>query len=204
MTAAEQAVDRLLQELDGCLPFGARAAWAAADGSPYASGPQPAAPVAELLPGLAELLRRRGGLFGDGSGRVLFESSDRSLMVYALGQHGMVTIDAGPGLNLALVRRAVAPLLAEFVAAREAADEAARPSEIPGETVEEVEAARDGSPRPLPVRRRPSPSDASTLAAEFEEYGKHDGGGWDPAPQSRLPEHEATLASVFAALLEHS
>lgn len=118
------AVDRLLDTLGSRLPEGACASWVAVDGSAPPTDPsrgQPpdparAAHVADLLAGLAQLLRGADGPFADGTGRVLFESEDRILLVSALGPDGMVAIDAGPGLNVALVRRTVDPLLAEFVA----------------------------------------------------------------------------------------
>lgn len=121
-------VDRLLDALGSRLPEGARASWVAADGSAPPTDPSRAQPpdpvraahVADLLTGLAQLLRGADGPFADGTGRVLFESDDRILLVSALGPHGIVAIDAGSGLNVALVRRTVAPLLAEFVAEHQA------------------------------------------------------------------------------------
>lgn len=118
------AVDRLLDTLGSRLPEGACVSWVAVDGSAPPTDPsrgQPpdparAAHVADLLAGLAQLLRGADGPFAAGTGRVLFESEDRILLVSALGPDGMVAIDAGPGLNVALVRRTVDPLLAEFVA----------------------------------------------------------------------------------------
>lgn len=115
MTAGDEPVGRLLHALDERLRPTARASWVADDGSRAASGAPLAPDVAELLPGLARLLRREAGLFDGPGGRVTFEVGERTLLVQLLGVDGMVVIDARAGLNLALVRRQVEAVVAEHV-----------------------------------------------------------------------------------------
>ncbi|MFF1529756.1 hypothetical protein [Cellulomonas sp. NPDC058312] len=119
MTRAVSGVDGLLRALDGVLPLDARVAWVPADGHATAGARLPA-PVADLLPGLAQMLRRADGVAPDGRARLLLETADRTLLVWGLGEDGILAVDLRPDSNVALLRRGVEPALAAFVADRPA------------------------------------------------------------------------------------
>lgn len=118
-------VDRVLSTLDQQLPAGASASWfdagapppdlpprTAASGTagPGPSGPArraPSAPVADLLAGLADVLARVGGDFAAGGTDLLVETAGRTVLVRHVDEAGALVVEAGKGLNLALVRRLV-------------------------------------------------------------------------------------------------
>lgn len=139
-------VDRVLSSLDRSLPAGAAASWFDA-GAAAPDGPRraPSGPVRDLVAGLTAVLDRAEGL-GDGTA-LLVETAAQTVLVHHAGAAGALVVEAGRGLNLALVRRAVA--LALDGVEEEAEPAAAEPVRLP--------ARRGGIATAFP-RRTPPPS----------------------------------------------
>jgi hypothetical protein len=144
-------VARVLEALDRVLPPGASASWldagtdAGADPG-HAGVAAPSAPVCALLHALTRTLGAADAAFaGDGSS-VLLEAPGRTVLAHRCGAAGTLVVEAGQGLNLALVRRVV----------RAAVDQASPgPATASGVPVP----APDPAPGPpaLPRRRPPAP-----------------------------------------------
>jgi hypothetical protein len=101
-------VVRVLDALSRVLPPGASASWLAADGGAGPVGAAAPGPrVAALLLAVAGTLGEAGpDLAGDGSS-VLLEGPGRTVLAHRCGDAGTLVVEAGPDLNLALVRRVV-------------------------------------------------------------------------------------------------
>lgn len=101
-------VDRVLSSLDRSLPAGAAASWfdAAAEAGAGGSRRTPAGAVRDLVAGLTAVLDRSDG--AGGGTALLVETAAQTVLVHHLGTAGALVVEAGKGLNLALVRRAVA------------------------------------------------------------------------------------------------
>lgn len=110
-------VEQALSALDRQLPPGAVASWFAADPSSATGAPgsrSPSGPVARLLAGLADLLTEVGGDFADGGTQLLVETRGQTVLVHRVSDAGALVVEAGKGLNLALVRRLVVLTLEEL------------------------------------------------------------------------------------------
>jgi hypothetical protein len=156
-------VARVLEALDRVLPPGASASWldagaGAGTGPGHAGVTAPSAPVSALLHALTRTLGAADAAFaGDGSS-VLLEAPGRTVLAYRCGAAGTLVVEAGQGLNLALVRRVV----------RAAVDQAspgpAAASGAPGP-------APDPAPEPPPLPRRRPPAPETEFRYEPEDLG---------------------------------
>lgn len=148
-------VAQVLDTLGRVLPTGARASWLSPDdtAAPGVTPPEPG--VAELVAGLAAVLARHGEDFTGESSGLLLESAERTLLAHRLGAHGTLVVEAGPDLNLALVRRLVRTALADGATA------GAVPSPAPN--------ADDDAPAPAALPRRSPPPRATDFRYEPED-----------------------------------
>lgn len=120
-------VDRVLGILDEQVPAGASVSWfgtdapappalpsraaaGAAGATTTGAGAQhraPSPPVVQLLTGLGQVLADVGGEFAAGGTDLLVETPTRTVLVHHVDGTGSLVVEAGKGLNLALVRRLV-------------------------------------------------------------------------------------------------